>query len=573
MGQLTNLADLVRNCAASAPERTALVCGDRRISWGELDRSVDTAAAALSGAGLVAGFRVGLALGNSIEFVTAYFGALRAGLVAVPIDPASSPEEVARLVSFVRARVVLAEPSSIRAVRTAIRTRDAQTEAEPTLVVPVGVDAEPGERAYDDLLATAPRAPVVSPADPEMLAVLLFTSGTTGAPRAVMLSHRALLANVEQVSRIEPTPVQPDDVVLGLMPFSHVYGLNGVLGLVARQGATLVLVDRFDPSGTLDLIAAEKVTHVPVVPQVLASWTRQPKLAERLASVRVLVSGAAPLPQAVRDAIEQATRLTVHEGYGLTEAAPTVTSTLCSPRWSASAEVTGRATAAVGAAEQRPASDSGEATTHAGARRPGHGSPPGRTIKAGSVGAPVPGVELRIVDDTGADVEPGDPGEILVRGDNLFSGYWPDGHGAPAEKGWFATGDVGYLDPDGDLVLVDRVQELISVAGFSVFPREVEDVIVELDAVAEAAVVGVPDPRGGRTIKAYVVPRLGHTLTTEMVVEYCGKRLARFKRPAEVEIVSELPRSVTGTVAKAKLRQGPSEPSSADRESGGSSQA
>jgi long-chain acyl-CoA synthetase len=510
---VTNLAALVRQSAEAHPDRTALVCGARRMTWAELDAAVDAAAAALTGAGLVAGFRVALALANSVEFVAAYFGALRAGLVAVPIDPTSSADEVSAALASVRARVVLADATSVAAVRSAVGDADSAHDADRTLVVPVGVSAEAGERPYDDLLATASSAPVVPPADPETLAVVLFTSGTTGPPRAVMLTHRALRANVDQISAIEPPPMRHDDVVLGLLPLCHIYGLNGVLGMVALAGATLVLVDRFDPAATLDLIAKEKITQLPVVPQVLASWARQGDLAGRLAGVRLIVSGAAPLPPSVRHAIEHDTRLVVQEGYGLTEAAPTVTSTMSSA---------------------------------------GSGATAG--VKPGSVGAPLPGIELRIVDDAGNDVEPGEPGEILVRGANLFSGYWPDGAGAPGEKGWFATGDVGYLDPDGDLVLVDRLKELITVSGFSVYPREVEDVIVELDGVAEAAVVAMADDTTGEAVKAYVVPRAGHQVTPEEVLSYCDSRLARFKRPSVVAVVDALPRSVTGTVAKARLR-------------------
>ena len=513
-----NVADLVRSAAQADPGRTALVSEERRLTWAELDQAVDKAAAALSATGLVAGFRVALALGNSIEFVIGYFGALRAGLVAVPVNPASSADEVAGILTAVRARVVLADSGSAGAVRAAVRERAVATDPDAIpLVVPVGVAAQPGERSYDDLMSAPAQAPAVPPADPEALAVVLFTSGTTGAPRAVMLTHRALLANLDQISDIEPAAMQADDVVLGLLPFCHVYGLNSVLGMVAHTGATLVIVERFDPGHTLDLVVAEKVTHVPAVPQVFASWARRDDLGDRLSTVRLLVSGAEPLPSSVRQAIQEATRLVIEEGYGLTEAGPVVTSTLCSA---------------------------------------GSGAAAG---KARSVGAPLPGIELRIVDDAGGDVEPGEPGEIHVRGQNLFSGYWPDGDDAPGEKGWLATGDVGCLDSDGDLLLVDRLTEVVVVSGFHVYPREVEEVIGELDGVAEVAVVATPDKQTGEAVKAYVVPRPGSEVTPESVLSHCDARLARFKRPTVVRIVADLPRSVTGTVAKRRLRLSESE--------------
>ncbi|WP_237742867.1 class I adenylate-forming enzyme family protein [Actinopolymorpha alba] len=511
-----NVADLVRRSAETAPDRLALIAGDRRLTWAELDRAVDTVAAALSGAGLVTGFRVAIALTNSVEFVTAYFGALRAGLVAVPINPASRAEEVAGFLAVTRARVVLTDGASVAAVRQAIRGHDGPLghdgEAAP-LVVPVGIAALAGERTYDEFLAAAASSPAVPPADPETLAALVFTSGSGGTPRTVMLTHRALLAGLDQMAAIEPPPMGTGDVVLGVLPFCHIYGLNGVVGLAARTAGTIVVVSRFDPEHTLDLVAAEKVTNIPAVPPILASWLRCDDLARRLASVRVLVSGAAPLPAGIRRGIQAATGLVVHEGYGLTEAAPVVTSTLCSAD-------------------------------------PSDPDQP----KPGSVGAPLPGVQVRVVDETGADVEVGEPGEVLVRGPNLFSGYWPDATDAPGEDGWFATGDLGYLDEDGDLALVDRQGEVIVVSGFSVYPREVEELIAELEQVAEVAVVAVPDERTGAAVKAYVVPRPGQEVTAEAVLSLCRDRLARFKQPSVVQIVPELPRSVTGRVAKSRLR-------------------
>jgi long-chain acyl-CoA synthetase len=408
-------------------------------------------------------------------------------------------------------------------VRSGVRALEAADPDTSPLVVPVGVAARPDERTYDELRAGAATSPAVPPADPETLAAILFTSGTGAPPKAVMLTHRALLANLEQMAAVEPPVVSSDDVVLGVLPLCHSYGLNGVLGMVARMAATLVLVRRFTPEGSLDLVAAEKVTNVPAVPAVFASWLRA-DIGDRLASVRLLVSGAAPLPPAVRHGMRAATGLTVEEGYGLTEAAPVVTSTLSSV---------------------------------------------GSSAKPGSVGAPLPGVELRIADERGGDVEAGETGEVLVRGPNAFSGYWPDAAQAPGDHGWIATGDIGYLDEDGDLVLVDRLTELIVVSGFNVYPREVEDVVAEVDGVAEVAVVAMPEPQTGEAVLAYVVPDPGATVTTEAVLRHCARRLARFKRPSVVKIVPELPRSLTGKVAKARLRRSEGESGhGAERESG-----
>jgi long-chain acyl-CoA synthetase len=268
------------------------------------------------------------------------------------------------------------------------------------------------------------------------------------------------------------------------------------------------LLDRFDPVATLEVVRREGVTNIPGAPPMFVAWSETPGLSEAFAGVRLLVTGAAPMPAVVLEQIRTSTGLPVFEGYGLTEAAPGVTSTLV-----------------------------------------------GGVAKPGSVGRALPGVELRLVDDEGELAEDGDPGEICVRGPNLFSGYWPDGSGGPDDEGWFATGDVAYEDDDGDLVLVDRRKELIIVSGFNVYPREVEDAIVSHPDVTEVAVVGVPHPYTGEAVKAYVVARPGSHVAPSDVTAQVGTRLARFKWPTIIELVDELPHSATGKVAKGRLRE------------------
>jgi long-chain acyl-CoA synthetase len=373
----------------------------------------------------------------------------------------------------------------------------------------------PGEIGYGDLPADGPR--VVSPRDPESLAVLVYTSGTSGRPRAAMLSHRALLANIEQAASTTPPPVQHGDVVLGVLPLFHVYGLNAVLGQVLRSGATLVLGDRFDPDETLGLVERERVTCLPIAPPVVTAWLSRPEVATRLSTVTRLLSGAAPLPEETVRAFEELTGITVEQGYGLTEAGPVVTSTIGSP-----------------------------------------------VHKPGSAGRALPGVELRVVDDAAADDAPdvgsgADPGEIWVRGANVFSGYWPDGDADPGPEGWLHTGDIGFLDADGDLFLVDRLKELVIVSGFNVYPSEIEDVIEEVEGVRECAVIGVAQAQTGETVVAYVVPEAAGTGTARetlraAVITHCADRLARFKVPSRVEVVDQLPHSTTGKVAKGRLR-------------------
>lgn len=507
------LADLLASAAREEPDAVALVetgARARALTWAQLDAEVDRVAAGLAVAGVVAGYRVLLALGNRAEFVAAYLGTLRAQAVAVPVNPRATGPEVAHVLADAAPRLAVADAGALPALREAVAELAA---ARPDAVLPrvVALDAEPaaGERAWSDLLAAPPRA-VPAVRDPERPAALLYTSGTTGRPRGAMLSHRALLANVEQLTGVEPPMVRPDDVVLGVLPLFHVYGLNAVLGAVLRLRARLVLVERFDPVGTLGVVAEHGCTVLPLAPAVFAQWREVPDLRERLAGVRLVLSGSAPLAAEVVDDVAARTGHVVHQGYGLTEAAPVVTSTLASP-----------------------------------APRPG------------SVGAPLPGIELRLVGPDGVlPPRSEEAGEVEVRGANLFSGYWPDGADGPDPDGWWGTGDVGYLE-DGDLTLVDRLGELVIVSGFNVYPAEVEDAVRATPGVAETAVIGVPDELTGQAVVAYVRPAPGAPGAADLaaaVLATCAGRLARFKRPSRVEVVPELPLTVTGKVQRGRLR-------------------
>jgi long-chain acyl-CoA synthetase len=513
-----NLADLLRLQAKDRPDAPAVRDGRRALTWGELDAEVDRVAAGLVRLGLIAGYRVAIALANRVEFVTTYLGVLRAGLVAVPLNPTSPTGEVVRVLADSGARLCVCEQNIVTAVRGAVAGLadalaggDEELRARTVTPVVAVLDAAtlPGELSYEELASTVDRA-AVTPQDPQSLAVLLYTSGTSGRPRAAMVSHRALLANIEQGAATAVDAMRQDDVVLGVLPLFHVFGLNAVLGQVLRQGARLVLAERFDAAETLALIDRENITNVPLAPPAVAAWLSTADLQRRLSTVRLMLVGAAPMAPEVAERFEAATGITVHQGYGLTEAAPGVTSTLMSDR-----------------------------------------------VKPGSVGRALPGVGLRVLDD-GREVEGADAGEVWIRGGNLFDGYWPDRADGADEDGWYATGDVGYLDSDGDLFLVDRLKEIVIVSGFNVYPTEVEDVLGEVEGVLDSAVIGVPDEATGEAVVAYVVPDpqagVSEPSLVERVRRHCEDRLARFKLPRDIQVVSELPRSVTGKVAKGRLR-------------------
>jgi long-chain acyl-CoA synthetase len=470
-------------------------------TWGELDERVDAVARGLLALDLPQSMgwpaRVAVALPNVEEFVATLFGALRAGLVAVPVNPSYTARELRHVLSDSGAAVLVGTPEVVASAAPVPHTY--------TLKAPVA-----GGAAVDE------------PAGGEDLAVLLYTSGTEGTPKGAMLSHRALLANHEQLAQIQPPVVGSDDIVLLALPLFHAYGLNSGLGAVAYHGACGVLMDRFDPAYALELIARHQVTVVVGVPSMYTAWgllaSHEPPIGEAMASVRVAVCGAAPLDTRTAVRFTEATRHPVFAGYGLTETAPVLTSTLASP-----------------------------------------------APKARSIGRPIPGVELRlvgqdeIVPEQGWELEspdsPGsDPGEIVVRGPNLFNGYWPDGRDGPDADGWWPTGDVAYADADGDLFLVDRLTELILVSGFNVYPREVEMVLESHGGVVEAAVVGAPHPYTGQTVKAYVVRAAESEVTADELLRYCEAELARFKCPTAVEFVAGLQHSPTGKIRKAALR-------------------
>ncbi len=498
-----NLAGLVRAAARARPGRPALLFRSERITWADIDARVDRAAAALLGLGLHPGDRVAVQLGNTPHFAVAYFGTLRAGLVSVPLNTGYTGRELQHALADSGARALITSDTGAALAGAA---KDTLPDLEHVIIAEGG---RPGDALphFDDLLAAVPGTSVRDVGGGEDLAVLIYTSGTSGVPKGAMLSHRALLANLDQVSRIEPPVLGRDDVLLLVLPLFHVYGLNPGLGMLAYHGAAGLLVERFDPHDTLALVARHQVTCVLGAPPMYVAWSKLPELSDGLASVRFALSGSAPLPAEALRQIAEGTGLTVFEGYGLTETAPVLISTLMSD-----------------------------------------------VPKPDSIGRPIPDVDIKLVDEQGDEVDEDDHGEIMVRGPNLFSGYWPDGAGGPGADGWWPTGDIAFADEGGDLHLVDRRTELILVSGFNVYPREVEIVLLAHPEVAEVAVIAVPDAMTGEAVKAVVVLRSGAALTPEAVITHCEKSLARFKCPSVVEFATDLPHTIIGKVRKGQLR-------------------
>jgi long-chain acyl-CoA synthetase len=508
-----SLAALVRSAARQRPDAPAVVTREERLTWAELDAAVDRAAAGYAARDLAPDDRVAVQLPNGLPWLRAVLGALRAGLVVVPVNTAYTEPEL---------EYVLTDSGAALLVAPVERDEIA------------GVPVCPGAPEDDG-------PPPAVADDPAELAFLCYTSGTTGRPRGAMLTSGALRANQEQCLAMEPPPVREDDRVLLVLPLFHVYGLNAGFGLVAATGACAVLEETFDPRGTLAVMTDEHVTAVPGAPPMYQAWLAvadaagsDTDLRRAFAAVRLASSGAAPLPEDVWTAMRERAAVTVWEGYGLTEAAPVVASTL---------------------ATGRPKPD--------------------------CIGGPLPGIEVALRDtadtadpadiaeagpedvergvgseEDGPDDLPGEgPGELWIRGPNLFSGYWPYGADGPDAEGWLGTGDLAYRDVDGDLHLVDRRSDLILVSGFNVYPAEVERVLDTHPAVAESAVIGVPDPRTGAAVRAVVALEPGRQLTFDQLRDHAAGSLARYKVPTSVHFLPSLPHSLTGKVSRARLRE------------------
>lgn len=492
-----NTSSLLRRATREASYRPAFILGSgARVTHAQVDAEADRVAGGLAEVGVQRGDRVAIYMQNIPHFAYAYFGIMRAGGVAVPLNPMLTAVEAERILVDSGAKVVLA---SDELDATAARAG----EAHGVTIITPGRWSELGH------LGTRVDDAEVAPDD---LAVLAYTSGTTGDPRGAMLSHGNLQANLDQQLQVPGAEISSDDVLLMTLPLSHIFGLNVTLGQVVANAATGVLVERFDAAGVLDLVAAHGITVLFGSPTMYRAFLEVgDPAAYDLSSVRLAVSGAAPLPAQVLEEFKDVYGVDIFEGYGLTETSPTLTS---------------------GRMADAP--------------------------KPGSVGKPIPGVEIRLIDDQGNEAEIGDPGEVVVSGPNVFQGYWNrfEETAAVLSEGWFRTGDIAVRDEQGFLYLVDRKRDLILVSGFNVYPAEVEAALVENPKVREACVIGVPHDYTGEAVKAFVVLEPGAEATEAELLADVETRLARFKCPRSIEIVKELPHLPAGKVLRRKLREG-----------------
>ncbi|HEX3089494.1 MAG TPA: AMP-binding protein [Ilumatobacteraceae bacterium] len=504
-----NLAHIIDG---HAPDHVAIISRGVETTYGQLRDQVARVRGGLAKLGIGEGDRIALLCGNGLCFVETYLAAVGLGAVVVPMNPQSPAPEIAQEIATVGAKAVVVEPAAAAAWngvdRAAIPTLRYVIAAErgPVEAGPIKAGTVEADTSYDDLVAADPHD--VVDVDPDMLALLIFTSGTAGSPRAAMLSHGNLLANIGQ-GRSAAGRIEADDIVYGVLPMFHIFGLNVVLGQSLYRGATVVLVQRFDPSTALDTIRERGVTVIPGAPPLWLAFSHfDDAPADSFASVRLALTGAAKMPEEAIRRLQDRFGLQLAEGYGLTEAGPVVTSSA------------------------------------------------GLPIKVGSVGKVLDGIAVRLVDEDGDDVLEGDAGEIWVKGPNVFQGYLDDREQTArvlTDDCWLRTGDIAVTDDDGYLFLVDRAKDLIIVSGFNVYPAEVEGVIAEHPAVAEVGVAGVPHPHTGEAVKAWVVTRDGMPVDEDTLIAWCTERLARYKSPSKILFVDQLPRNVSGKLLRRSL--------------------
>ena len=502
-----NLAVILTETARSAPDHPVALFDRGRLTYRELDRASDRLAAGLAAAGIEPGDRVALQLPNIPQFLVSYFGILKAGGVVVPLNVLLRAPEIAFHLSDSGARALITWAGVLGEA-----AKGAETAGVEAIYAVGPADGTPDALPFQRLLDSAvpPRRMVTrQPAD---TAVIVYTSGTTGRPKGAELTHIQLYMNADIPGRL--FKVRPDDIVITVLPLFHVFGLSSILDVCVRFGCTMSLIPRFTPAAVLSAVQRDRATIFEGVPTMFADLLSHPELDDYdLSSLRIAISGGASIPAPVLDAFEERFGLVILEGYGLTETASTTTFNV--------------------SAEER---------------------------RAYSVGKPIWGTQTQIWDSDGRPIPPGPEhvGEVVTRGMHVMKGYWhnPVATADAFTGDWLHTGDLGYFDQDGFLFIVSRKKELIIRGGYNVYPSEIENVLHAHPAIAEAAVVGVPDERLGEEVMAVIIRRPSADLLEQELITYCRERLAAYKCPRIFQFRSELPKNTLGKVLKDDLARG-----------------
>lgn len=517
-----NLADLLWFTCSKHPHTIALVDGVQRWDYGSLLGRVKGLAGSLLQRGIREGDRVAIMLPNSHQFVEAYFAALAIGAVATPVNFRFAAPEIRFLLEDSKPSAFFFHSSYGQRVSEALEGLEG-----PRLLV--AVEGEKGGLGEDFEQLVSRGSPLEGPLPraEEDPCQLMYTSGTTGSPKGALIPHRAVLWNL--INTMHGREDREGEKALIIGPMYHTAALNNHLTIQMALGGTAILIRSFDPMLVLEVIQKERATTISGAPTMFHMLMEYPQAHNYdLSSITKCTSGASILPQQTRRKLERFfPRIQgIYDVYGCTEAAPTIS-----------------------------------ILRDEESRR-----------KPGSVGRPLPFVEVKIVDEQDREVPSGEVGELVCRGPNVMLGYYrkPEATLEAMRGGWLHTGDLARMDQDGYLYIVDRKKDLIISGGENIYPREIEEVLLEHPAIADAAVVGTPDPVWGEAVHAFLVLREGHTLTQEMVVEHCRKKLAGYKKPRRVTFVSEIPRNPSGKTLKTRLREismQPGEDSSGEKRS------
>ncbi|MEO7351968.1 MAG: long-chain fatty acid--CoA ligase [Marmoricola sp.] len=492
---MTNLADNLTKAAQKHPDRPALRLDDHVLSYSDLQDGARRVATLLKEKGVGPGDRVGLVLPNVPHFPVLFYGALAVGAVVVPMNPLLKGREVKYYLEDSGASIVFAWKDM---------AEEAGKGADAVGIECVQVDPA----GFIDMLAHhEPDQEVVDRADDDTV-VLLYTSGTTGQPKGAELTHSNMITNAA-VSAETLVELTEQDVVMGCLPLFHSFGLTCGLNAAVATGACLTLIPRFAAAKALEVVGRDKVTVFEGVPTMYAGMLHvEDASSYDMSSLRTCISGGSAMPVEVMKRFEKTFDCIVLEGYGLSETSPVASF-----------------------------------------------NQPDIERKPGSIGVPVRGVEMKLVDDDGKDVEKGEVGEIAIKGENVMKGYWerPEDTSDAIPNGWVLTGDMAKRDDDGYYFIVDRKKDLIIRGGYNVYPREVEEALYEHEAVAEVAVIGIKDDNLGEEVGAAVALKAGHDVDGQELQAFAKKRLAAYKYPRVVWIVDELPKGPTGKILRRQV--------------------
>ncbi|MBA4416750.1 MAG: long-chain fatty acid--CoA ligase [Syntrophus sp. (in: bacteria)] len=491
-----NLAEIIRKSSIRSPDKEAILFRNKSITYKTLDKQTNRLANLITSMGLKKGERVGLMMSNRPEFVTAFFGILKAGVVPVPINAQFKEKELAYVLTNSGASGLITEASYMPIFDN---IRNDIPDCSRVIL------AGEMERLLEDMSEETVIAEVLE----DDIAMFMYTSGSTGNPKGVMLTHNNLYSNAVVASQIISAMSYTDSVFV-VIPYFHIYAMNWGMIAPLSQGATIVIMERFVPEDVFEAVKKNRITVFLGVPTIYHRLSAQPNARkEDFSSVRYALCGGAPLPVTLIEETEKKIGMRIHEGYGQTETSPIVTVNRF-----------------------------------------------GEIRKSGSAGPAAPGVEIKILDDAGEEMPCGQDGEIAVKGPNVMKGYYRlDNETERAlRNGWFFTGDIGRLDEDGYLYITDRKGDLIISGGHNIYPREVEDVLAYHPDLVESAVIGVPDKDMGEVIKAFVVVKQGKDLEPEAIFKFCKERTAAFKVPRYIEYRDALPKDGPGKIIKKLLR-------------------